>query len=821
MTKPNADKVAVDSSVFVQNLSASDSDVQKALETLDGLTTNPDLSGYVPYTGATNDVDLGANSLESSSLTASPTGNNDGIVANGSGSGDGINITHSGSGVKLNIGSGGSGDAIRFDTDKFLVDDSGNISSSLFDASRILSTNSSKQLTTLNTATYPSLSEFAYVKGVTSSIQTQLDAKFTLPSLTSGSALFSNGTTIAQDNQGYYYNDTNNRLSVFTTLGNEVLSNPNFTGSATGWTVGSGWAYSSNAVNKSSNGTATLTQNVSIYVLREYLLTYTISNWTVGSVTPTVGGHTGTAVSANGTYTERFVASSSVALTFTPTNTARFTIDTISLKPLTGNNTKSNINTGGLSVEGAWSNGTPGTTRAQTFNNDGTQTWTDYRFAGVLRGAFGVDSSGGINSYSSGGNYFAYYSGNSGLTSTQLFSYNYPTAFVHYAEGRFGGKVQAGANSAPTSTLQSAGGLALKVKRITTSQTLDDTATHWIADASTAVCTGTPSAACSSWNNQSDCEKWDAHGGCTWNAGSSCSAFNGDQSSCEGQSGCTYDTADCSGVGAYDQSSCEAYSGCSWSYSSEDCSSLDEGSCSMTSGCSVNYDYCYNYSDGGGDGTACSSVSGYGCSYDSGSGSCSDGIGDSGWYSGCSGSYDSYSCTGSYYTGNCSGSYGSGCSGTSTCGGIDDSTNCGNETGCSWVTALNVTLPSIASFPDRTYWIYNGSSSDADINIVPSGTDTVNHTTSVVLSTYKDGCHLAPLRVTADCASFNEGACTPSGCTKNYSYCSYDTMENTCSGNAVCPSHDGNQFACEAQDYFSGCSGTYLVSSNWYVWSRT
>lgn len=44
-------------------------------------------------------------------------------------------------------------------------------------ASRILSLDSSKNLTSLDTATYPSLAELAYVKGVTSAIQTQLNAK--------------------------------------------------------------------------------------------------------------------------------------------------------------------------------------------------------------------------------------------------------------------------------------------------------------------------------------------------------------------------------------------------------------------------------------------------------------------------------------------------------------------------------------------------------------------------------------------------------------------------------------------------------------------
>lgn len=44
-------------------------------------------------------------------------------------------------------------------------------------ASRILSTDASKNITALNTATYPDLTELSYVKGVTSAIQTQLNAK--------------------------------------------------------------------------------------------------------------------------------------------------------------------------------------------------------------------------------------------------------------------------------------------------------------------------------------------------------------------------------------------------------------------------------------------------------------------------------------------------------------------------------------------------------------------------------------------------------------------------------------------------------------------
>jgi len=42
------------------------------------------------------------------------------------------------------------------------------------------------------------------------------NGKFNLPSLTAGSVLFSNGTTIAQDNANFFWDDTNNRLGIGT-----------------------------------------------------------------------------------------------------------------------------------------------------------------------------------------------------------------------------------------------------------------------------------------------------------------------------------------------------------------------------------------------------------------------------------------------------------------------------------------------------------------------------------------------------------------------------------------------------------------------------
>lgn len=657
--------------------------------------------------------------------------------------------------------------------------------------------------------------------------------------MTQGSVLFAGAAGIlSQSNQNFYFNTASNRLSLFSWLWSEVVTNGTFTGSATGWTVGSGYAYSSNTVVHSSNWTATLQQSLSVSHMREYLLTYTISGWTVGSVTPSVTGYTGTAVSANWTYQERFVASAAtITLAFTPTNTARFTIDNVSVKPLIGTSQASNLNVGGLSIEGSWSNGSPNTTRALTFNNDGSNTWTDYRFAWVLRGAYGFNSSGGSDTYTTGGNGAAYYTSNAGLTSSTLYSFNFPTYFYHTGDlravwhGMFGGKVGAGTGSGttPTSTLMSAGGLSLKPRRCTTNTTLDDTAYFWIGDATNPSCNGTPSVtACSTYTAswQSVCE---SHLPCAWFAGYDCSAFNSESGmgTCSGTSWCTAETAACSGG---DETTClandDSYGGsCAWSWN--DCSGFNEWACTP-SGCTPNYSDCSSF-NGNESGctwqSGCSintsntcpaqmdewSCVGAGCSWDwmtcTGDNSTCTGT----YFTGCTGTY--YSCTGTYYTGNCTGMYWMACSGTATCGGYGSSGACTWEAWCSWVTAITFTLPDSAVLPNYSCAIYNGSSTGADVNIVaPTG-----HTVDVsVLSAYKDSVILQWFNDVRQCSDFaSAGACTPTWCTANYSACSWDSWTNTCSWNAVCVGL-GDQWTCEATTYFSSCSWTWYASKHYY-----
>lgn len=135
-----------------------------------------------------------------------------------------------------------------------VLDDSGNLSTNGLllsgqTASRLAIFDGSKNVISADTATYPSLAELSYVKGVTSAIQTQIADKFTLPTLTSGSILFSNGTTIAQDNSNLFWDDTNNRLGIGNTSPSYKLD---ITSSSSGTTI--------NTLRLANNGAGANTQ---------------------------------------------------------------------------------------------------------------------------------------------------------------------------------------------------------------------------------------------------------------------------------------------------------------------------------------------------------------------------------------------------------------------------------------------------------------------------------------------------------------------------------------------------------------------------------
>lgn len=114
-------------------------------------------------------------------------------------------------------------------------------------------------------------------------------------------------------------------LATHTVTPTEYITNGTFTGAATGWTLGAGWAYGTNNVAKTA-GEGTLSQAVASLAATPasgeiYLVNFTISGWSKGSPALTFMGGTGsgTTVTADGTYNRIITTSSaSGAFTFTP-----------------------------------------------------------------------------------------------------------------------------------------------------------------------------------------------------------------------------------------------------------------------------------------------------------------------------------------------------------------------------------------------------------------------------------------------------------------------------------------------------------------------
>lgn len=116
-------------------------------------TGDQNLSGLVPYTGATGDVDLGSRKVTTVA-----------VQANSSAGGE---LRANAGAVALHFGSGGGANGTLY----------GGWNYDGATANTIASFGASKTISSLSLTTYPSLTELSYVKGVTSAIQTQIDGK--------------------------------------------------------------------------------------------------------------------------------------------------------------------------------------------------------------------------------------------------------------------------------------------------------------------------------------------------------------------------------------------------------------------------------------------------------------------------------------------------------------------------------------------------------------------------------------------------------------------------------------------------------------------
>lgn len=148
--------------------------------------------GYMPSNNATNTLNLGnliwGTGLDGSGATVSSGNIGIGLLApsarlhiistseqlrSGYDASDYWNATTGSSGTTTFAATGSVPKFIFSPTSQF----NGTVNLNALTASQILATDSSKNIQTLTTATYPSLTELSYVKGVTSAIQTQINAK--------------------------------------------------------------------------------------------------------------------------------------------------------------------------------------------------------------------------------------------------------------------------------------------------------------------------------------------------------------------------------------------------------------------------------------------------------------------------------------------------------------------------------------------------------------------------------------------------------------------------------------------------------------------
>ncbi len=102
-------------------------------------------------------------------------------------------------------------------------------------------------------------------------------------------------------------------------------------GDGTGWTAAGDWAFASNAAHKASSAdTTALTLDTWTAIIgHTYRVIYAVSDWASGGVKCTIGGAHGTVRSADGTYTEDIVATTTDGFGFTPSGTSHLTVDTV------------------------------------------------------------------------------------------------------------------------------------------------------------------------------------------------------------------------------------------------------------------------------------------------------------------------------------------------------------------------------------------------------------------------------------------------------------------------------------------------------------
>jgi hypothetical protein len=129
------------------------------------------------------------------------------------------------------------------------------------------------------------------------------------------------------------------KYTPVSSVGSELVTNGGFTGSATGWTLQTGWAYNTDKVQCTAASGLLLQNTISIVAGRWYTLVYDVSGYSAGTVRAklSLAGFLDvnfTVRSADGTYTEAFQATGTGTATieFIPASSPNYNITNVSIK---------------------------------------------------------------------------------------------------------------------------------------------------------------------------------------------------------------------------------------------------------------------------------------------------------------------------------------------------------------------------------------------------------------------------------------------------------------------------------------------------------
>jgi len=182
-------------------------------------------------------------------------------------------------------------------------------------------------------------------------------------------------------------------------FGNDIVLNGDFSNGSTNWALNSNWSVANNKATADGTSNSIMFQSNVLQDNTLYLVSYTLSNFTQGSININLSGVSGVTRTTNGTYTEYVTsgASPSGRLDIQGSGSFIVSITNISVKEVTGDQPRLNYDISNGVVQSCPSLLLePASTNLITYSEDFIQ-WTDAGTTTVLSNI--TNPSGGLQSY--------------------------------------------------------------------------------------------------------------------------------------------------------------------------------------------------------------------------------------------------------------------------------------------------------------------------------------------------------------------------------------------------------------------------------------